>query len=247
MNRRQMIASGAAVLACSVAAAVAPAAVASASLPKVMVRVEGKTRTLLAATTVQTRSGSITKGGAPRGACPASSAQGALNVATRGSWAGKWYSSYQEYDITRILGETESGARYFWEIFVNDVAASAGACDIKLRRGEQLLFAAVPSSGPPEYPLALKLLGKPAAGQPFEVEVVYYNARGKALPLAGATVTGAGISAEPEPNDVISATTNPKGVATLTETKLGLIQLSTSKKGYIRAAPIATDVTQYGL
>ncbi|MGO9754361.1 MAG: DUF4430 domain-containing protein [Solirubrobacteraceae bacterium] len=242
MNRKQMIASSAAVLTCSLAAVAAPAAVASASLPKVTVRIEGKTKTLLAATSVQTRSGSITRGGAPTGVCLASSAQGALNVATRGNWSGSWSASYDEYFVTKILGETESGAKDYWEIFVDNVAASAGACEIKLHSGEQLLFAAVPSTGPALLPLALKLLRRPAAGQPFGVEVLYYNARGKAHPLAGARVTADAISAEPISHPQISVKTNSQGVATLTEPS-GLIQLGASKKGYIRAAAISTDVT----
>jgi hypothetical protein len=219
-----MIASGAAVLACSIAAAAAPAAVAGASLPKVTVRIEGKAQTLLAATTVQTRSGSITKGGAPTGACPASSAQGALNVATKGNWSGSWSTTYKEYFVTKILGDKESGTKDYWEIFVDNVAASAGACDIQLHSGEQLLFAVVPVTGPTIYPLGVEIPSVIVVGRPFDVRVVYYNARGKARPLAGAKVA---VGSHSGP-------TNSRGEISLTGSHTGTFTLQASAKGYIR-------------
>ncbi len=224
MNRRQMIASSAAALACALAAAAAPAAVASASLPKVTVRIEGKAKTLLAATTVQTRSGSITKDGAPTGVCPASSAQGALNVATKGNWSGSWSASYEEYFVTKILGETESGTKEYWEIFVNNVAASAGACEIKLHSGEQVLFAAVTVSGPAAYPLGVVVPSVIVVGRPFVVEVVGYNAKGKKRPLAGASVA---VGSHSGP-------TNSKGEISLTGSHTGTFTLQVNAKGYIR-------------
>jgi hypothetical protein len=120
-----------------VAAAAVPHAVAG---PKVSITIQGKTKTLLATETVQGRSGSITRGGAPTGKCPADTAQGALNVATHGKWKGKWDSSYSEYYITGILGDTETTKKYYWGIYVNGKPSSKGACEIKLKSGEKLLF-----------------------------------------------------------------------------------------------------------
>jgi hypothetical protein len=224
LNRTQKLALSAALAACSFAVAAAPAAVASASLPKVTVRIEGKARTLLAATTVKVLSGYIRKGGAPAGVCPYSSAQGALAVATHGHWSGKWSTSFGEYFLTKILGETESGTKQYWDIFVNDVAASAGACDIKLHSGEQLLFAAVPATGPAVYPLGVKLPSVIVVGRPFDVKVVYYNAKGKARPLAGATVA---IGSHSGP-------TSSSGSISLTSSHTGTFTLQVSAKGYIR-------------
>lgn len=224
MNRRHKFAVSAALVACSVAAAAAPAAVAGASLPKVTVRVEGKTKTLLAASAAQTKGGFITKSGAPSGLCPYSSAQGALAVATHGRWSGKWSSKFQEYFITKILGDTESGVKSYWEIFVNNVAASAGACEIALHNGEQLLFAAVPATGPALFPLGIESPTTVAAGQPFSVTVVHFNARGKAVPLAGATLavgSHAGV-------------TNASGVIPLKASSAGTFTLQASASGYIR-------------
>ena len=119
------------------ATAAAPHAVAG---PKVSITIQGKTKTLLATESVQGRSGSITRGGAPSGKCPADSAQGALNVATHGNWKGKWYSSYDEYFITGILGDNETTKKYYWGLYVNGKLASKGACEIKLKSGDKLLF-----------------------------------------------------------------------------------------------------------
>ncbi len=116
-----------------------PAALAAAP-ETVTVQVQGKSKTLLAATSVTVATGSITKGGAPAGKCPDDSAQGALNVATHGHWSGKWYASYDEYYITAILGTSETGKKYYWGLYVNGALASKGACDVKLKSGDKILF-----------------------------------------------------------------------------------------------------------
>ena len=115
--------------------------VALAAVPTtVTVQVQGKSKTLLAATSVKVGSGSITKGGVAAGKCPDDTAQGALNVATHGHWTGSWYSSYNEYYITGILGVKETSKKYYWGLYVDGKAASKGACDIKLKAGDKILF-----------------------------------------------------------------------------------------------------------
>jgi hypothetical protein len=146
MPKNQAIKAGAAALGTALAlasaqiAAAAPPTVGAAAAPKVTITIKGRTRTLLATEKVQARSGSITRGGAPMGACPADSAQGALNVATHGKWKGKWYASYHEYFITGILGDNETSKKYYWGLYVNGKMSSKGACDVKLKAGERLLF-----------------------------------------------------------------------------------------------------------
>ncbi len=108
--------------------------------PTVRVTVWGRTTELLRTTHVTAPAGWITRGGAPRGKCPAASAQGALNVATHGRWRGRWYASYHEYYLTGIMGLNETGSRYYWGIYVNGKLASKGACEIRLTPGERLLF-----------------------------------------------------------------------------------------------------------
>ncbi len=207
-------------------------ALAGPSGPKVTIRIEGAKRTLLATKTVRAPlSGSITKDGAPQGKCPADSAAGALNVATKGSWGGSWSSTFNDYLITKILGDTESGTQSYWEILVNNVAASTGACEITLHAGDRLLFAAVPLSGTGD-PLVIKASSTARVGKKLKVTVDAIDAKGVPVPLAGAIVTAGGAR----------ATTNAKGVAKLAVKHAGTLILGARKKGYVRAATVRVRV-----
>jgi hypothetical protein len=211
----------------------APSAAALAATgTKVTVRVEGSTRTLLAPTVVQTHTGSITKGGAPAGACPATSAAGALDVATHHDWGGTFFSSFNDYEIKTILGDTEGGTKSYWGIWVNDVYATTGACEITLHRGDQLLFA-VDSVAHHEHPLGLTAPSRTSVGHPFAVKVVWYSDAGVAKPLAGVQVSGAGVS----------GVTNRRGVLSVSEPHAGTVVLRAHRNGYIRAAPVSVRVT----
>jgi hypothetical protein len=223
---------------CAVALAL-PTGAAASNPTKVKVRVEGRTKTLLPMTTVTLRSGLVKKGGH---SCPANSGAGALNQATHGAWSATWFSGLG-FDVTKIFGETDNftTTHSWWELFKNNVATSTGICDLTPRRGDQLLFAAVPANGT-AYPLGLKVLSTPAVGHAFKVKVVSYGPQGQAKALAGATVSVSQITAEPVANGRISAKTNASGVAQLTETRLGLIDIGASKRGYIRAATVAENV-----
>ncbi|MGH2915968.1 MAG: hypothetical protein ACRDMX_13370 [Solirubrobacteraceae bacterium] len=198
-----------------------PAATAASAAPTtVNVRVEGLRRTLLSSTRVRTRGGWITRGGAPRGSCPAAGAAGALDLATRHDWVG----SYQSFglSVVSILGERHTfSSPDYWSIFVNGRYASAGICDLRLTRGEQLLFAAVPDKGN-AYPILLSAPRRVVAGHAFDVSARYYGARGGARPLAGVKVSG-------------GAVTNARGVATVTLRRSGRVRLTASRARYIRA------------
>jgi hypothetical protein len=212
----------------------------------VTVRVEGKSRALLAPTVVHLKSGWITRGGAPVGVCSKGSAAGALDQATHHRWGGPYKSSQTDYAIFSILGETHNftlkTTTMFWEIFVDNVSATTGACGITPHRGDQLLFAAVPEADYGDYPLAITGAPRHASvGHAFKVKVLYYNALGKARPLAGAVVTGGGQT----------AMTNAHGVATLTPAKAGRLVLTATHAdthkgghpyGYIRAAAVRVTV-----
>jgi Domain of unknown function (DUF4430) len=142
MQLRHAIKAGAVALGTAAALAVAPGA-AFAAAPKVTVTVQDRTKTLLPTASVQTSSGWLTRGGAPTGKCPADSAQGALNVATKGRWQGKWYTSYHEYYITGILGDSQTSKKYYWALYVNGKSSSKGACDVKLKSGDKVVFKVV--------------------------------------------------------------------------------------------------------
>jgi hypothetical protein len=214
----------------TIAVILAPSAALAAGGSKVTVRVEGLSRTLLAPTTVQTHSGWITKDGIPRGKCPETSGAGALDVATHRKWAG----TYDQFglEVTSIFGETHTfSSKYFWEIFVNNEAASKGACSQKLHKGVQLLFAAVPQKGT-EYPMAIQAPRSATTGHRFNVKVVWFNAKGQAKPLAGAVVSVRGKTVK----------TKGRGTVAMTWSSPGTVVIHASRPGYIRAAAVRVKV-----
>lgn len=229
MQARRIFALGGATLALTLTSA----AVAFAAGTTVTVRVEGKTRTLLAPTVVHTHSGSITTGGTPAGACPSTSAAGALDLATHHRFNGT-YGSFG-LSVTQILGETHrfTPPSYYWSVWVDNRFAPAGVCALKLHRGEQLLFAAVPDKGS-EYPIVISAPGRATAGHPFALHVFYYGASGAAKPLARATISGAGPR----------AVTNGQGVLSIRPQRTGRLTFRATKNGYIRAAPVTVRVSK---
>jgi hypothetical protein len=239
MPRRQILALGGAILALiaipSAAALAAGSAHAAAGTTTVTVRVEGAKSTLLAPTTTKTHTGSITKGGTPTGKCPATSAAGALDVATHHNWDASYSVKYSSLFITSILGESfaSKSAKYYWAIYVNNRYASSGACGITLHRGDQLLFAAAPITGT-VYPTSITAPPTATVGHPFKVKVVWYTAKGIAKPLAGAKVSSA---------TATIGTTNARGVLTVVANHAGTLVLRATRSGYIRTAPARVHVT----
>jgi hypothetical protein len=219
----------------------ASAARRAAAPVKVTVRIEGASRTLLPTTTVHVHIGRPVSSGSSRHACRSKSALGALQAATRGRWSGSWSAGARGYLVPTILGDTESGASSYWELFVDNVAATTGVCAVRLHSGERLLFAAVPTAAT-ALPIAIKLLSQPVSRKPFLVQVLYYNVRGAAIPLAGASVTATTVNNRPRHHVVSRGETGASGTVELTVSRLGLIELGASKPGYVRAALVAAQV-----
>lgn len=222
--RRMFALSGAvAVLGLASAAAGASTAAASAAGTTVSVRVEGISHTLLRARPVAVGAGGfITRGGTPRGQCPASSAAGALGAATHGRWSGTWQAKYAALSVESVLGERHTlSSRDYWSIWVNGRYAPAGICGLALHRGEQLLFAAVPDS-PAEVPIILTAPARARTGHRFTVRAEAYTANGARRPLAGLTIAGAG-------------QTDAAGRTTVTPRRAGKLMLAAARAGYIRA------------
>ncbi len=217
----------------TIAFVLAVAATSLAAGTSVSVRVEGKARTLLPQTVVRTHSGSITKGGTPAGACSATGAAGALDVATHHGWSGT-YSSGLGIEVTKILGETDIYSRTgsYWGIWVDNRFAQFGICDLKLHAGEQLLFAPVPAKGT-VFPTAIKAPKQASTQHPFKLEVVYYTSAGKARPLAGAQLR----------HGRFTALTDKRGFAHVGISSAGKFKFTATKKGYIRAAPVTVRVS----
>ncbi len=216
----------------TIAVILAPSAALAAGGSKVTVRVEGVSKTLLGPTVVQTHSGWITKDGTPKGSCPDTSATGALDVATRHDWGGS--NDQFGLEITSIFGETHTFAskKDFWEVFVNNVPSAVGACEQKLHKGDQLLFAAVSQTGT-AYPIAIRAPHSATAGHRFNVKVVWFNAKGAAKPLAGAVVSLHGKSVKTKAN----------GIVGITERSPGTIAIRASHPGDVRAVPVRVKVT----
>jgi hypothetical protein len=194
----------------------------------VSVRVEGLKRTLLESATVHTHSGWIRKGGTPTGVCAATTAAGALDLATKHDWNGS-YSSSLGLSVTSILGEKHTfSSPYYWSIWVNHRYAQAGICGLKLTKGEHLLFGPAPSSGKLGLPIGLSGPATATKGHSFRLKVVYYTQAGKSKPLAGAHVAG--------------AVSNSAGIVRVTESHIGTYRFTADKAGYIRSARVRVRV-----
>jgi Domain of unknown function (DUF4430) len=137
MHRKTVVALIGAIL---MAVGASGVALAAGSGPSVSVTIKTANKTLLKQTAVHGEKGWITKGGTPKGKCSGNSAAGALDAATHGKWAGKWFSSVPGVLVTSILGVKPKGQSSFWELVVNGKPASKGVCDIKLHAGERLAF-----------------------------------------------------------------------------------------------------------
>jgi Domain of unknown function (DUF4430) len=135
MHRKTVIALIGAVV---MAVAGSGVALAATSGPSVTVQVRNGTKTLTNVT-VHGETGWITKDKTPKGKCPGSSALGALDAATHGKWVGKYYASVGGIFITSIDGVKPKGNDY-WGLYVNGKSSSLGACSVKLKAGQKLLF-----------------------------------------------------------------------------------------------------------
>lgn len=210
----------------------APVAHAAAA---VTVRVEGINQTLLPPTQVTTDATPVVKDGNNEHSCSGASAAGALQLATGGSWGGEWFTSFGEYSVETILGETHAfepaaAANYFWSYWLDSKASSAGICKGELQSGESILFfpecfsesGACPA---PPNPLGVSAPAVAERGAPIGVTVTSYdNVSGAASPAVGAAVTGGGAG----------ATTDSAGHATLAIPQTGNVQLQVTAPGSVR-------------
>jgi hypothetical protein len=227
MLKRRTLAIGSA----TVALLIAPAAALAAGTT-VTVRVEGAKRTLLALKAVHTHAGSITKGGAPKGSCPATDAVGAFDQATHGNWVGT-YSSGLGLEVAKVLGERHVYSRdnSYWGFWINNKFASYGICQQTLKKGDQLLFAPAPNKGSVD-PTAIRAPRTATTTSPFRVRVAYYTLAGKARPLAKARVS----------DGQSTAISNANGYVTVHASSAGRYRFTATEKGYIRPVPVTVRV-----
>jgi hypothetical protein len=131
-------------LACLACLSFAGAAQAEVTGVKVSVEVQGESSTLLPAKKVETTTEHVVNDGNPEHFCLGTSALGALQVATKGEWSGTWSSSFHQYTIETILGESHPfSSTTFWAFWLNGKLSNLGACAVKeLKTGAKLLFKA---------------------------------------------------------------------------------------------------------
>ncbi len=190
----------------------------------VTVRVVGAgNQTLVPLTQVTTTTTPVVKDGVPAHSCPGTNALGALQLATNGNWEGPWSSEFDQYEVLSIAGEnhpfevpTAGKPTHYWNFWLDNKEASAGACEAELHSGDSVLFfvgCSAVAAECQEAPNALDVLGieAPATAEvnkPVTVTVRSYPVEGgPSAPAVGATVVGGG--------DASAAPTNAQGQATM--------------------------------
>jgi len=187
--------------------------------PAVFVRVEGARSTLLSQTLIQTKATSKVKGEV----CSGTTAAGALELATRGNWRAKWFSSLDDFEAMTILGESPAATDY-WALWINGRFSDTGACSTRLHAGDHELWfdcLADASGVCSNNPLALRVPSVVRAHKPVKVRVTHLDGSGGAVPAAGAAIKGSGIV----------AVTGPEGSATFVPKQAGVLRLHAAKSG----------------
>jgi hypothetical protein len=182
----------------------------------VTVRVIGvNNQALLPLTQVTTTTAPVVKDGKPEDSCTGTSAAGALELATKGSWSGAWNSSFG-YGVETIEGVSYPFTQPdFWTFWLDNKESSEGVCGAKseLSQGDSVLFFVSCFSEKGECPaapnvLAIQVPATAEVGKPTAVTVISYpNAGGEPVPAVGATVVGGG--------DTSALPTNAQGQTTL--------------------------------
>ena len=194
------ISSRSALLVVALVCLLVPSSVVAADAPAtVTVRVEGLSETKVPPTLVTTTTTPVVKDGSEADSCPGTSAAGALQLATAGSWSGQWFGSEVGYSVETIGGESYlfdsgSNANYFWSFWVNNVFQTEhGVCGVEMNPGDQvLLFVECEGSECPPNPTPLEIEAPATAnvGEATTVTVKQYNAKGEASPAVGANIIG---------------------------------------------------------
>jgi hypothetical protein len=206
--------------------------------PTVTIRVEGAAQTLLERT-------QVTLPDAPppvTGGCDADTVGAAIDVATAGQWDRHTFA-------TTILGESHdfTNNNDYWAEWVNRGAGyrfGHGICNDHLNTGDDVAIVADHSDpttfGTTVNPMIVE--GVPAKvqrGTPLTVIVVDYRAptgssdEGTRTPVAGATITGGGVT----------ATTGGDGRATLIFPTTGVATLKATKAGNAPSGRLFVTVT----
>ena len=209
------------------------AASATAAPVTVNLRVEGSTQTLFEGP-ITTDAKSLTKDGTGSHPCDGTNANtnpapgptmaGAMDdgaTAAGFTWAATWNAGYQDFFISRIGPDTNTGAPTYtpyWGYFLNWVASKIGACQQQVAQADDVVFAYS------DYGQSLLQLNAPtraATGEAFGVTVQQNDGAGTRTPAAAAVVQG--------------ATTDATGHATLSFADAGVHRFKATRAGSIRS------------
>jgi hypothetical protein len=200
----------------------APGSALAAGTPAaVTVRVEGLSETKVLPTLLTTTTAPVVKDGKPEDSCPGTSAAGALEVATKGEWGGKWFSGLG-YSVETIENEGYPFTQpYYWTFWVNHKSQEVGVCGVEMKSGDEVLlfpecFSEKAGECPPNpLPLGVEAPTAANAGEPVTVTVKRYNAKGEASPAVGADVIGGGAGASTDSEGHATLKFFGKGTVTL--------------------------------
>jgi hypothetical protein len=110
------------------------------------------------------------------------------------------------------IGNSKSTRTLSWYLKVNHKNPERGGEQVKVRPGDEVLWALEPFPYPEELSLVAPLSAHP--GVPFEVTVFSYDDKGKKKPAAGATVTGALLPTDASGHTMVALTEDGSLVAT---------------------------------
>jgi hypothetical protein len=187
----------------------APTALAAAPATVTVRAVGTSDQPVLPLTQVTTNETPVVKDG--EHACAGTSAAGALELASKGSWDGEWSSGFG-YGVETIEGvDYPFGNQDRWAFWLNDqpVPSGTGVCGAELSSGDSLLFfgeciskeANVCPVLPPSV-LAIEAPATVEVKQPVTVTVMAYPAAGGTpAPAKGVTVVGGGDTSAPPTNE----------------------------------------------
>lgn len=194
-------------IACALASLfVVPTATATARGPAVKLRVVGAAGKVLAQRTVFT--GSVRLKTSPKATCLGAGTGGsgrdvtvkgatALGVLAKASKAVQALRPLLTTDHFRSefglglcgVGRSRSSSKRSWYLKVNHTDPQRGGEQVRVRAGDEVLWALEPYPYPEE--LVLSAPETAEAGKPFTVKVTAYDDAGKHKPAAGVTVTDA--------------------------------------------------------
>lgn len=111
------------------------------------------------------------------------------------------------------IGKSKATRTLSWYLKVNHKNPNLGGEAVKVKPGDEVLWALEPYPYPEELVLNAPLSAQP--GVPFEVTVLSYDDKGKKKPAVGATVTGALLPTDASGHTMVTLTAEGTLVAAL--------------------------------